>query len=146
MDERSPQLPYLTQDLWGCEREEEEIDVYTLETDDLSVTITPQYAGKIWSMFDKQRNKDLLYNNKAHQPANIGEYYYAQPYLQQLIILYICTNYCHYINKCTTIVLHRCIESLGCRRCRIQLVTWHYWSLCIHRNNYIYISSQDRKR
>jgi hypothetical protein len=36
------------------------------------VTITPQYAGKVWAIYDKKRNKDLLYNNRAHQPANIG--------------------------------------------------------------------------
>ena len=71
-DMRSPQLPYLTQDLWTCERKEEEIDVWKLESDDLSVTITPQYAGKVWGIFDKKRERDWLFANRAHQPANIG--------------------------------------------------------------------------
>ncbi len=71
-DMRSPQLPYLTQDLWTCDRKKEDITVYTLEDDDLKVTITPQYAGKIWGIYDKNRKKDLLFANRAHQPANIG--------------------------------------------------------------------------
>lgn len=71
-DMRSPQLPYLTQDLWTCDRKSEDIPVWLLEDNDLKVTITPQYDGKVWAIYDKQRGKDLLYNNRAHQPANIG--------------------------------------------------------------------------
>lgn len=71
-DLRSPQLPYLTQDLWTCDRKNDSIEVYIMENDHLRVTITPQYGGKISSVFDKKRNREMLYNNKAHQPANIG--------------------------------------------------------------------------
>jgi len=71
-DMRSPQLPYLTQDLWGCEREPTEIDVITLESESMKVTVTPQYAGKIWGMYDTKRQRELLFANRAHQPANIG--------------------------------------------------------------------------
>lgn len=69
---RSPQLPYLTQDLWTCDRKEADLDVWVYENDDLKVTITPQYAGKVWGIYDKKRGKELLYANRAHQPANIG--------------------------------------------------------------------------
>lgn len=71
-DMRSPQLPYLTQDQWTCDRKSQDIDVWTMEDDKLKVTITPQYGGKVWALFDKERQADLLYNNRAHQPANIG--------------------------------------------------------------------------
>ena len=71
-DERSPQLPYLTQDLWGCEREQKDIDTIVLENDELKVTVTPQYAGKVWGIWDKKRQRELLFANRAHQPANIG--------------------------------------------------------------------------
>ena len=71
-DMRSPQLPYLTQDLWTCDRKDEDISVWYLENDQIRVSITPQYDGKVWGIYDKQRKKELLYNNKAHQPANIG--------------------------------------------------------------------------
>jgi hypothetical protein len=71
-DMRSPQLPYLTQDLWTCDRAPTDIPVWTMETEELKVTITPQYAGKVWTIYDKVRQKDVLFNNRAHQPANIG--------------------------------------------------------------------------
>lgn len=71
-DMRSPQLPYLTQDSWTCDRKPEDIPVWLLEDENLKVTITPQYDGKVWAIYDKQRGKELLYNNRAHQPANIG--------------------------------------------------------------------------
>lgn len=54
-------------DLWTCERKEDEIDVWVLENDFLKVTITPQYAGKVWGIFDKQRSKELLYRNKVQK-------------------------------------------------------------------------------
>jgi len=71
-DMRSPQLPYLTQDLWTCDRKPENISVWLLEDENLRVYITPQYDGKVWGIYDKKRSKDLLYHNRAHQPANIG--------------------------------------------------------------------------
>lgn len=71
-DMRSPQLPYLTQDLWTCDRKPTDIPVYLMENEQWKVTITPQYDGKVWAMYDKVRGKELLYNNKAKQPANIG--------------------------------------------------------------------------
>ncbi|GMH51626.1 hypothetical protein TrST_g11002 [Triparma strigata] len=71
-DQRSPQLPYLTQDLWGCEREEGNMDTVVMEDEFLKVTIVPSVSGKVWSIYDKKRNRDVLYNNPAHQPANIG--------------------------------------------------------------------------
>jgi len=71
-DLRSPQLPYLTQDLWGCEREDKEFPVWHLEDEYLRITITPQWAGKVWTIYDKKRETDILFNNRAHQPANIA--------------------------------------------------------------------------
>ena len=71
-DMRSPQLPYLTQDLWTCDRKVGSIPAWLMETDDIRVTITPQYAGKISAIYDKKRQRDLLFDNRAHQPANIG--------------------------------------------------------------------------
>lgn len=71
-DLRAPQLPYLSQDLWTCERKSEDIEVYAYENDELLVYITPQYDGKIWSVYDKKREKELMYRPRAHQPANIA--------------------------------------------------------------------------
>ena len=63
-DLRSPQLPYLTQDLWGCEREPTDVPAFALEDEHLKVVVTPQYAGKVWTIFDKKRGKDVLFNNR----------------------------------------------------------------------------------
>jgi hypothetical protein len=71
-DERSPQLPYLTQDLWTCDRKPTDLPVWNLEDESLRVTISPQYAGKVWTIYDKVRGRDILFNNRAHQPANIA--------------------------------------------------------------------------
>jgi hypothetical protein len=71
-DTRSPQLPYLTQDQWTCDRKDYDLDVWLMESDDLKVTVTPQFAGKVWGMYDKKRQQELLFANRAHQPANIG--------------------------------------------------------------------------
>mmetsp|Transcript_28353 Transcript_28353/g.62805 ORF Transcript_28353/g.62805 Transcript_28353/m.62805 type:complete len:740 (-) Transcript_28353:392-2611(-) len=71
-DMRSPQLPYLTQDQWTCARKAENVTVWTMQDGDLKVTITPQWGGRVWSLFDQRRQKDVLFNNRAHQPANIG--------------------------------------------------------------------------
>ena len=35
------------QDLWTCDRKQEDISAWILEDDNLRVTITPQYAGKV---------------------------------------------------------------------------------------------------
>jgi hypothetical protein len=71
-DTRSPQLPYLTQDQWTCDRKDYDLDIWTMETEDLKVTVTPQFAGKVWGIFDKKRQEEWLFANRAHQPANIG--------------------------------------------------------------------------
>lgn len=71
-DLRSPQLPWLTQSQWSCERANTTMPVILLESDGLRATITPQYGGKIWALFDKKNNREMVYNNQAHQPANIG--------------------------------------------------------------------------
>ena len=41
-DLRSPQLPWLIQDMWGCERTPTDIETVELESKSLKVTITPQ--------------------------------------------------------------------------------------------------------
>jgi hypothetical protein len=71
-DERGPQLPYLTQDQWTCDRNLTTLPTWIMESESLMVTITPQFAGKVWGIYDKRRGQELLFNNRAHQPANIA--------------------------------------------------------------------------
>lgn len=71
-----PKLPWRLQEDWGCEAIETQnitnVDVVVIESDALRAAITPQWGGKVWSLFDKVRGKQMLFNNPAHQPANIG--------------------------------------------------------------------------
>jgi hypothetical protein len=71
-DLRSPQLPYLKYDTWGCERKPEALPVILMDTPKMRVTITPQFGGKVWSMHDKVAGREFFFDNPAHQPANIG--------------------------------------------------------------------------
>eukprot|EP00948_MAST-09A_sp_MAST-9A-sp1_P004201 g4201.t1 len=72
-DLRVPQLPWQLQDDWGCERDPKgEADVVVLENKYFRAAITPQWGGKVWSLYHKKYNRQLFFNNPAHQPANIG--------------------------------------------------------------------------
>ena len=71
-DMRAPQLPWRLQEDWGCEREDQNVSVLVLENEYLRAAITPQWGGKIWSLFDKKNQRHMFFNNPAHQPANIG--------------------------------------------------------------------------
>ena len=71
-DLRSPQLPYLKLDSWGCERQPANLSALILQNDKLKVTSTPQFGGKVWGMYDKRSDREFFFRNQAHQPANIG--------------------------------------------------------------------------
>ena len=60
------------QDDWGCERAATEVDAIVVETDQLRAAITPQWGGKVWSLYHKKYKRQLFFNNPAHQPNNIG--------------------------------------------------------------------------
>ena len=71
-DLHAPNLPYLTQDQWGCERAPQDVPVLAYEDAHLRLAITPQWNGRIWSVLDKARGRDWTFANPAHQPANIA--------------------------------------------------------------------------
>lgn len=71
-DMRVPKLPWALQESWGCEREPTEADVLVVENEILRAAITPQWGGRVWSLFHKKLGRQLFFNNPAHQPANIG--------------------------------------------------------------------------
>eukprot|EP00756_Hemistasia_phaeocysticola_P062386 Hpha_TRINITY_DN5820_c0_g1::TRINITY_DN5820_c0_g1_i1::g.45580::m.45580 len=71
-DLRVPQLPWALQEDWGCERVPTDVPVTVLENDYLRASITPQWGGKVWSLYHKKLERELFFANPAHQPANIG--------------------------------------------------------------------------
>eukprot|EP01045_Picozoa_sp_COSAG04_P009174 COSAG04_NODE_525_length_13096_cov_16.943602_5_plen_358_part_00 len=68
----NPTLPYLLQDNQDCNRTQSDVPVIVLEDDYIRAAITPQWGGKIWSMFDKKHKRQMVFNNPAHQPYTIG--------------------------------------------------------------------------
>ena len=71
-DLRVPQLPWRLQEDWGCERTPTSAYVIVAENEFLRAAITPQWGGKVWSLYHKKDQRQLFFNNPAHQPANIG--------------------------------------------------------------------------
>ena len=71
-DLRAPKLPWRVQEDWGCERNRTSVRVLVLENELLRAAITPQWGGKVWSLYHKGHKRQLFFNNPAHQPANIG--------------------------------------------------------------------------
>lgn len=71
-----PKLPWRLQEDWGCEGRGDvkptDVKVVTIETDSLRAAVTPQWGGKVWSLYNKVHKKQLFFNNPAHQPGNIG--------------------------------------------------------------------------
>ena len=43
-----------------------------LENEYLRATFTPQWGGKLWSLFDKENGKELLFNNHIYRPAYLA--------------------------------------------------------------------------
>ena len=62
-DTRVPVMPYLEQDDWGCEREPQDFPVIVMETKTLRAAITPQWGGKVWSLYNKRLKRQMFYNN-----------------------------------------------------------------------------------
>jgi hypothetical protein len=58
-DLRVPVLPYLEQDEWGCERTPTNVSVIVLENEYLRAAITPQWGGKVWSLYNKKLEKQV---------------------------------------------------------------------------------------
>ena len=68
----APVLPYLFQDVFGCERTPTAVPTVVLEDENLRAAIMPQFGGKVWSLFDKRNKKQIIFNNPTHQPYTIA--------------------------------------------------------------------------
>ena len=65
-------LPYKIQDGYNREKTPTDFDAAILENDYLKVVFLPSLGGRLWSVFDKRKNKELLYVNPVFQPGNLG--------------------------------------------------------------------------
>ncbi len=65
-------FPYRMQDLYTRERKEKELDVVILENQYLKATFAPTLGGKLLSLIDKAKKRDLLFKNPVIQPCNLA--------------------------------------------------------------------------
>ncbi|MBA0052191.1 DUF5107 domain-containing protein [Streptomyces sp. AJS327] len=65
-------LPTRVLDGYGRHRVPTELDALVLESDRLRVTVLPGLGGRVWSLFHKPSERELLYSNPVVQPANFA--------------------------------------------------------------------------
>lgn len=65
-------LPYLTQDGYDRNKKERAFNAVILENSKLKAIFLPELGGRLCSLFDKEKNKELLYVNPVFQPGNLG--------------------------------------------------------------------------
>ena len=65
-------LPYLMQDRYDRNRAKRPIKVCVMENDCLRATILPDFGGRLYSLYDKEAERELLFANPVIQPANLA--------------------------------------------------------------------------
>lgn len=65
-------LPYRVQDQYNRRQQPKDFPCAVLENDHLRAVFLPQFGGKLWSLYDKDHQRDLLYVNPVFQPANLA--------------------------------------------------------------------------
>ncbi|MBQ1966224.1 MAG: DUF5107 domain-containing protein, partial [Clostridia bacterium] len=65
-------LPYELQSEYNRERHDLALDGAILENEFLKATFIPALGGRLWSLFDKKANKELLYVNSIVRPGNLA--------------------------------------------------------------------------
>ena len=65
-------LPYTIQDGYDRNKEERDIPCIELENEHLKAVFFPSLGGRLWSLYDKDEDKELLHCNPVFQPANLA--------------------------------------------------------------------------
>lgn len=65
-------LPYLIQDGYNRDKKERAFKAAVVENDRIKAIFLPELGGRFWSMYDKKKDKELLYVNPVFQPGNLG--------------------------------------------------------------------------
>ncbi|MDR0539664.1 MAG: DUF5107 domain-containing protein [Spirochaetaceae bacterium] len=65
-------LPYRMQDRYTRALVDIELPSAVLENEYLKVEIAPSLGGRLWSLFDKKRGRDIVYRNPVFRPANLA--------------------------------------------------------------------------
>lgn len=65
-------FPYRQQDLYGRELTRKAFKSVVLENEYLRARFLPEHGGKLWSLFDKEKGRELTFSNPVFRPANLG--------------------------------------------------------------------------
>ncbi|MGL4344931.1 MAG: DUF5107 domain-containing protein [Cellulosilyticaceae bacterium] len=65
-------LPYLMQNRYSRHKEELKVETLVLENDYLKATFLPGYGGRLFSLYNKELECELLFKNPVLQPSNIA--------------------------------------------------------------------------
>ena len=65
-------LPYTVKDNYDRIKKPRKFVSVTLENDYLKAVILPQIGGRVWSLYDKKRGRDLVFCNPVFQPCNFA--------------------------------------------------------------------------
>lgn len=65
-------LPYKIQDNYDRSRNMKEFNAAILENEYLKAVFVPELGGRLWSLYDKNSQKELLYSNDVFQPCNLA--------------------------------------------------------------------------
>ena len=65
-------LPYLIQDGYDRSRKPKKWHAAVLENEYLKAVFLPQLGGRLWSLYDKREERELLYRNPVFQPCNLA--------------------------------------------------------------------------
>jgi hypothetical protein len=65
-------LPHRLQDRYDRRRVTRTVPTLVLENERLRAEFVPDWGGRLWSLYDKTRNRELLHRNPVFQPANFA--------------------------------------------------------------------------
>lgn len=65
-------LPYQLQDGYDRSKQMREFKAAVIENEHLKAVFLPELGGRLWSLYDKDLHRELLYVNPVFQPGNLG--------------------------------------------------------------------------
>lgn len=65
-------IPYLKQDGYDREKTLTKFETVVFENDYLKAVFVPALGGRMWQLYDKEKQQDLLYTNPVFQPCNLA--------------------------------------------------------------------------